>query len=272
MSKKLTPAQIVAAQKKAGMGGSLGTAPATAKKAQAKAPASSGPSLQAIADAFGGGDKAQAFTAAQSTTADPIDPIYASQVGNNNQAGGDNDAGYISGRNQGLTNLGYSFTQDPADSFKVTGLTYDPTNPFSQATQLREHYRNAQRGDTNNLAARGQLYSGALQNQLGYDTEDFNRGDNSILTQANGLVSGAIQNHRTNLTNIGGLNIGALGDSIGRQKPSDVPAADPMIAPSVGGALYGPKAAAKPKALVKKSKPVYGKPVGKSSAAGFTKF
>lgn len=41
----------------------------------------------------------------------------------------------------------------------------DPlTNPYSKAALLEQSYNNAQRSNTNNYAARGQLYSGSLTN------------------------------------------------------------------------------------------------------------
>ena len=51
----------------------------------------------------------------------------------------------------------------------------DASNPFSRARLLQQSFENRQRATTNTLAARGQLYSGALVNQKaidqrGYDT------------------------------------------------------------------------------------------------------
>lgn len=238
---KATPAEIAAAQRPHGMGGNL------AKFAP--------PGVAPVAAAMSGG------------TPPPVDPIYASQVGNNNQTGGDNDLGYIQQRNAGLSNLGYTGTYDPADPFSLasgSSLTYDPSNPFSQATLLRTHFEAAKRGDTNNLAARGQLYSGALGNQLGIDQSGFNQSDDALLKQAQGLVAGAIQSHRTNMNTYGpqgSANLDAQAASVGRQKPGDTPDAPPnLIAPGIGGALTGPK-----KTLVR------AKPLGKPKAVGFGK-
>lgn len=53
----------------------------------------------------------------------------------------------------------------------------DPSNPFGRAQLLKRSYDQSQRGTTNSLAARGQLYSGALQrrkedNQFNYQAND----------------------------------------------------------------------------------------------------
>ena len=55
--------------------------------------------------------------------------------------------------------LQYGYTQDATGS-----LAFDATNPFSQAALLKRNYDQAQSGNVNSYAARGQLYSGALQN------------------------------------------------------------------------------------------------------------
>lgn len=53
----------------------------------------------------------------------------------------------------------------------------DPSNPFGKAQLLKRSYDQAQRGNTNSYASRGQLYSGALQRakddaQFGYQAND----------------------------------------------------------------------------------------------------
>ncbi|WP_259314925.1 hypothetical protein [Capillimicrobium parvum] len=53
----------------------------------------------------------------------------------------------------------------------------DPNNPFSRAQLLQRAYQQTQRGTGNRYAARGQLYSGALQraqsdNQFNYQAQD----------------------------------------------------------------------------------------------------
>lgn len=52
--------------------------------------------------------------------------------------------------------------------FEETDLnqTYnDPSNPFNQLAMAKRAFEQQKRGATNSMAARGQLYSGALQNQ-----------------------------------------------------------------------------------------------------------
>jgi hypothetical protein len=59
--------------------------------------------------------------------------------------------------------------QDETTINQAYGWT-DTSNPFSQAALLKQAYTNRQRGTTNSLAARGQLYSGAYANQQAIDT------------------------------------------------------------------------------------------------------
>lgn len=204
------------------------------------------------------------------STPPPIDPIYEQQKIDNVHTYGDTDLGLVGTRDRGLTSLGYKAAFDPNDPFAVTpgSLAYDPNNPFSQASLLRQHYQEAQRGHTNQLASQGQQYSGALGNQLGYDTQAFQQGDDTLQKSAGGLIADAIQNHRINLTNLGTNNTTALGASVGRQGPSATPDATAGGLTAEQGA-YITKALAAQKAAKAKAK-VPGKTgsaVGSSLAA-----
>lgn len=70
-------------------------------------------------------------------------------------------AGLASEKQQGL--LDYGYTQDQSG-----GLAFDPNNPYSRAAVLKRHYDESRGSNTIGLAARGQLYSGALQNAQDY--------------------------------------------------------------------------------------------------------
>lgn len=71
-----------------------------------------------------------------------------------------------------LTNTNTALGQDAAQIENVYGFGADTSNPFSRQALLRQAFQNQQRGTTNNLAARGQLYSGAYSNQQGIDTRN----------------------------------------------------------------------------------------------------
>lgn len=58
------------------------------------------------------------------------------------------------------TLLDYGYTEQPG----AGSLSFDAQNPFSRAAQLKLRYDQARNGANTSYAARGQLYSGALQN------------------------------------------------------------------------------------------------------------
>lgn len=75
----------------------------------------------------------------------------------------------------------------------------DLSDPFSKIALLKETFANSQRGNTNSLAAQGQLYSGALQNaqdatQHGYDVNyDATRRDyDAVLADLQTRRTGAL--------------------------------------------------------------------------------
>jgi hypothetical protein len=53
----------------------------------------------------------------------------------------------------------------------------DPNNPFGKAQLLKRSYDQAQKGNTNSYAARGQLYSGALQRRKNEDQFNYQAND-----------------------------------------------------------------------------------------------
>jgi hypothetical protein len=87
----------------------------------------------------------------------PPDPNFDATIASS-QAGHDiNAADLARQRQQAL--LDYGYTQDAAGN-----LTFDQNNAFSRSAIMKRQYDQAQAGNTNSYAARGQLYSGALQN------------------------------------------------------------------------------------------------------------
>lgn len=80
------------------------------------------------------------------------------------------------------SNYGYGYT-NPADS-STFGLVSD--NPFSQAALLKQHFQQAQSGDLNSLAARGQHNSGAYQNAVTNTARGYLQNDNALQLAAQG--------------------------------------------------------------------------------------
>jgi hypothetical protein len=86
-------------------------------------------------------------------TPQPYDPAAANAalVGNRNIALAKGEGAYQ------LGNLGFDYGYNPDGSVNTA-------NPYSRAALYQLAYTNSKRGTTNSLAARGQLYSGAMVN------------------------------------------------------------------------------------------------------------
>jgi hypothetical protein len=103
----------------------------------------------------------------------PVDPSYEGQVAALARQRDDTLLGLAGQRTQGLQDYGY--TQAPTGA-----LTFDPSNPFSRAALLRKNYMEGKQGTQTGMAARGQLYSGALQTAQAANDTGFNQGENSL--------------------------------------------------------------------------------------------
>jgi hypothetical protein len=66
----------------------------------------------------------------------------------------------------------------------------DPSNPFNLAAMLQRNYQQGQRGTSTSMAARGQLYSGALQRNLDEGTFGYNRSYDALRRQYDDLMQG----------------------------------------------------------------------------------
>lgn len=102
----------------------------------------------------------------------PPDPILQGMIGALAKTRDEKIGALESQKPQVLAGYGYKATGYDAGG-APTGLSFDADNPFSQAALLKRRYDQQQTGTQNSMAARGQLYSGALQNQktsneLGY--------------------------------------------------------------------------------------------------------
>lgn len=63
------------------------------------------------------------------------------------------------------------------------GVFDDPSNPFSRAAALHTAYTQSQARNTNSYAARGQLYSGSLQNAQNEAATQNNRGRDALVRE-----------------------------------------------------------------------------------------
>jgi hypothetical protein len=68
----------------------------------------------------------------------------------------------------------------------------DVSNPFSRAALLQRSFQERQRGTTNTLAARGQLYSGAIQNQRALDQRGYDQAYDSTKRSYDDALQGII--------------------------------------------------------------------------------
>ncbi len=129
------------------------------------------------------------------------------------------------------------------------GVFDDPSNPYSRAAALQESYDNAKRGNTNNYAARGQLYAGSLQNAQNTSADGFNKGRSALINEFLGRQAALNQ---SDLAARNGLESGALSaqaEALERARINGNNAPPETVAPA-GAAPAAPGAApkAKPKA------------------------
>lgn len=145
----------------------------------------------------------------------PVDPVHTAQVAGINRRLGDS-----------LAFLG----QEESQIGQEYGLT-DTSNPFNRAAMLQRSYDQQQRFNTNSMAARGQLYSGALQARRNETQFGFLRDKDSLSRDFTRLMSD-IQRRRAQAQ--GGAQdelVGAEDDRVGRAlanrpDPGSVPLPD----------------------------------------------
>ena len=150
----------------------------------------------------------------------PPDANYEAAIASSQQSHDITAGDLTRQRAQGL--LDYGYTQDATGA-----LTFDATNPFSQAAMLKRNYDQAQRGNTNSYAARGQLYSGALQNAQDESGFQYQRGSDTL---TKGLADFLARNTSAGAQNDVNLGI-SLGQAAGTrlQNAPDNPLYQPQI-------------------------------------------
>ena len=178
-------------------------------------------------------------TDAPPPVAPPVDPQYGADV------------------NAATLNRDTTLSQDAADRAALGGIyglaldasgnvIDDHTNPFSRAAAQQTAYDNAVRGTTNSMAARGQLYSGALQNEQNWNAQQNLKGRDALVREFMGRNT-ALNRADTAAINAYSSAVGSAGAARAQyaldHPPPPPVAADPTISPA---ALAAAKAILKP--------------------------
>jgi hypothetical protein len=157
----------------------------------------------------------------------PVDPAYEGQVAALARNRDDTLLSLAGQRTQGLQD--YGFTQAPTGA-----VAFDPSNPFSRAALLRKNYQESKQGTQTGMAARGQLYAGALQTAQAANDTGFNQNENSLeraligfLTNNQGAQNRARSAYETGVAQ-------AMADRVVRAQ-QDL-ANNPPVVPDVGAA------------------------------------
>jgi hypothetical protein len=174
----------------------------------------------------------------------PPDARYVGQINALTNTRDTTLAGLTGERTRGLSE--YGFTEDASGQ-----PIYDPSNPFSKATLLKQSYDRSRAQARQSMGAGGQLYSGAFQNQQDYINRNQLQSEDALQkslidflarnTGAQTAARGAF---------VGGENE-AMADLVARS------AENPLYSPTSGiqGPAPAPAAApkVKPKPAAKKS-------------------
>lgn len=120
----------------------------------------------------------------------PFDAQYDSEIGAAAKTRDTTLAGIGRERTDALATYGYTGTFDSQGN--LTGRAFDPNNPFSRAALLKRSYEQGSRGNTNRMAARGQLNSGAFQNLKNATDFNYQQGEDANLRSFNSLIGSLI--------------------------------------------------------------------------------
>jgi hypothetical protein len=104
-------------------------------------------------------------------------------------------------------NLGYNLGIDANGQANAA-------NPYSQAQLLQDSYHESQLGTTNNMAAQGQLYSGATQNAQGINDRNYAINYAGLQQRAlqgyHGIQSGQLGSYASNAAGVSDADFNAL--------------------------------------------------------------
>jgi hypothetical protein len=151
-------------------------------------------------------------------------------------------------------NQAYGFNPTYGAGGTVTSIQIDPSNPYSRANALEQSYKQAQRTNTNQYAAAGQLYAGSLQNAQNQAGQDYNQNFNSLeqdyMSGQHGLFSD-LQSARTQgLTDQSQAYLDAVGRAL--QSPDASEPVGGAANPAAPGQAGGGSSNGKPKVKLPK--------------------
>jgi hypothetical protein len=158
----------------------------------------------------------------------PVDPVYDKQIAGYGQTRDNTISGLEGQKTSTLADYGYGATYDANGN--VASLTVDPNNPYSRAAQLKKSYDQAKTGTTNGLAARGQLYSGAMTNAQNANDTGYSQGVNTLEKNLGQILASIIGGERTARTDYTTNEGTAYGDRVGRAGQS------PLYSPTAADA------------------------------------
>ena len=143
--------------------------------------------------------------------------------------------------NNALAALGYNRQAVQQDYGLDAGFNDYKANPYSRAALLEGTFQKANRASQTSLGEAGQLYSGALQNQLGYNRSAHDQDMNSLRS--------AYQNALQEIRNKELASADDLGEAIGEAGWRRVEAAErePLDPSSVAGPGRGRKSKGRPR-------------------------
>jgi hypothetical protein len=142
-------------------------------------------------------------SATPGVTPQPYDPAAANAalIGNRNVALSKGEGAYQ------LGNLGFDYGYNPDGSINTA-------NPYSRAALYQLAYANSKRGTTNSLAARGQLYSGAMVNAQNENDRSYaqNEAANRLAFQraVHGVQSGQLNTYANAGTGVSDADFNSL--------------------------------------------------------------
>lgn len=131
---------------------------------------------------------APAYSPPAQRTPAPPDPAYQAQIAALARQR-DSTLSDLSGQqSRSLLDYGYNASYDQAGG--VSGLSFDPSNPFSRAALLQKSYQQNKSGTLNSMAARGQLYAGALQQAQDVNDTNYQQSNDSLQKQLIASLAG----------------------------------------------------------------------------------
>jgi hypothetical protein len=157
----------------------------------------------------------------------PLDPTYQATIGGLQHKRDDLLSQYAGQRPKVLADYGYTASGYDAQGNPL-GLSFDPNNPFSRAALAKRTADQVKSGTQNSMAARGQLYSGALDQAQAGNEFAYQQGSDALQKALVEALTGIASGERGAKTDYESASGQALGDSVGRAQsttPTPPPAA-----------------------------------------------